>query len=87
MNQFTESVDRLYAAVKNSNKTQEVADRVGVSSQYVTSIFRKLIAKEKRAEALTEREKQVINAAKDICAAELEEARKFENNLAQVTQQ
>jgi predicted transcriptional regulator len=85
MTQFTESIDRLFAAMKANNKTGEIANNIGVSPQYVTSIFRTIIKTEKRAEALSEREKQVINAAKDILADQLETARKFENSLAQVT--
>ena len=85
MTQFTESIDRLFAAMKAKNKTGEIANNIGVSPQYVTSIFRTIIKTEKRAEALSEREKQVINAAKDILADQLEAARKFENSLAQVT--
>lgn len=85
MTQFTESIDRLFAAMKANNKTGEIANNIGVSPQYVTSIFRTIIKTEKRAEALSEREKQVINAAKDILADQLKTARKFENSLAQVT--
>ena len=85
MTQFTESIDRLFAAMKANNKTGEIANNIGVSPQYVTSIFRTIVKTEKRAEALSEREKQVINAAKDILADQLETARKFENSLAQVT--
>ena len=85
MTQFTESIDRLFAAMKANNKTGEIANNIGVSPQYVTSIFRTIVKTEKRAEALSEREKQVINAAKDILSDQLETARKFENSLAQVT--
>ena len=84
MTEFIESVDRLYAALKQANKVKQVADNLDVSPQYIGQVFRTIIESEKRAEALTEREKRIINVAKDICAPELEQARQFENNLAQV---
>ena len=85
MTAFIESIDRLFAACKQSNKTKELADNLGVSTQYVTKVFRTIIQTEKRAEALTDKEKKIINAAKDLCSDELERARKFENDLAKVT--
>lgn len=86
MTPFIESIDRLFAALKAKGKTKELADNLGVSTQYVTKVFRTIIQTGKRAEALTDKEKKIINAAKDICSQELEQARQFEDNLLKVTQ-